>query len=70
LAGGEKTVGFDPRNPTGWFPSWRYDINSPYYAVYKPLIPEALRVEARRLIKYGAEAKRPQPQDIKSPFVL
>ena len=48
----------------------RYDVSSPYCAVYKALIPEALRVEASRLIKYGAKAAKPQAQDIKSPFVL
>ncbi len=48
----------------------RYDVSSPYCAVYKALIPEALRVEASRLIKYGAKATKPQNQDVKSPFVL
>jgi uncharacterized protein len=48
----------------------RYDVSSPYCAVYKALIPEALRVEARRLIKYGVKAAEPHSQDIKSPFVL
>lgn len=32
----------------------RYDVNSPYCGVYKALIPEVLRLEARRLIKYGS----------------
>lgn len=31
----------------------KYTINSPYCAVYKKLIPEVLRIEAKRLIKYG-----------------
>lgn len=31
----------------------RYDTSSPYCAVYKTLIPEVLRLEAKRLIKYG-----------------
>ncbi len=31
----------------------KYDTNSPYCTVYKALIPEALKVEAKRLIKYG-----------------
>lgn len=31
----------------------KYTLNSPYCAVYKTLIPEALKVEAKRLIKYG-----------------
>ena len=30
----------------------RYTLNSPYCAVYKALIPEVLRIEAKRLIKY------------------
>jgi len=30
-----------------------YTLNSPYCAVYKALIPEVLRIEAKRLIKYG-----------------
>jgi len=33
----------------------KYNLNSPYCAVYKALIPEALKVEARRLIKYGCK---------------
>ena len=31
----------------------KYNISSPYCAVYKALIPEVLRIEAKRLIKYG-----------------
>lgn len=31
----------------------KYNVNSPYCAVYKALIPKALRLEAKRLIKYG-----------------
>ncbi len=31
----------------------RYDTSSPYCSVYKALIPEVLRIEAKRLIKYG-----------------
>jgi uncharacterized protein len=31
----------------------KYNINSPYCNVYKALIPEALKVEAMRLIKYS-----------------
>lgn len=31
----------------------RYNTNSPYCFVYKELIPEVLKIEARRLIKYG-----------------
>ena len=31
----------------------KYTISSPYCAVYKKLIPEVLRIEAKRLIKYG-----------------
>jgi uncharacterized protein len=30
-----------------------YDVNSPYCLVYKELIPEVLKIEAKRLIKYG-----------------
>jgi len=48
----------------------RCDVSSSYCEIYKALIPEALRVEARRLIKYGAKAAKPQPQDVKSQFVL
>jgi len=33
----------------------RYDANSPYCKVYKALIPEVLRLEAKRLIKYGMQ---------------
>jgi len=33
----------------------RYATNSPYCKVYKTLIPKVLRIEAKRLIKYGAE---------------
>lgn len=31
----------------------RYNTNSPYCNVYKALIPEVLKLEAKRLIKYG-----------------
>ncbi len=31
----------------------KYTVNSPYCTVYKALIPEVLRIEAKRLIKYG-----------------
>jgi len=31
----------------------KYDVNSPYCLVYKELIPEVLKIEAKRLIKYG-----------------
>jgi len=31
----------------------KYTVNSPYCAVYKVLIPKVLRIEAKRLIKYG-----------------
>lgn len=31
----------------------RYDTNSPYCEVYKALIPEVLKIEAKRIIKYG-----------------
>lgn len=48
----------------------RYDVSSPYCAVYRALIPEALRVEAKRLIKYGSRAAEDQEQDVRSPFVL
>ena len=48
----------------------RYNVSSPYCLVYKTLIPEVLRIEAKRLIKYGSGATKPQKQDIKSPFVL
>lgn len=48
----------------------KYTVNSPYCAVYKALIPEVLRIEAKRLIKYGNQATKDQEQDVKSPFVL
>lgn len=48
----------------------KHNISSPYCAVYKALIPEALKIEAKRLIKYGSQASKPQEQDVKSPFVL
>ena len=48
----------------------RHDVNSPYCAAYKALIPEALKVEAKRLIKYGSQVTKDQEQDVKSPFVL
>ena len=46
------------------------NVSSPYCVVYKTLIPEMLRIEAKRLIKYGSEVYKTQKQDIKSPFVL
>lgn len=36
----------------------KYTLNSPYCSVYKALIPEVLKVEAKRLIKYGAKGDR------------
>lgn len=48
----------------------KYNVSSPYCAVYKVLIPEVLRIEAKRLIKYGSKAARTQEQDVKSPFIL
>lgn len=35
----------------------RYDTNSPYCLVYKELIPEVLKIEAERLIKYSNTKK-------------
>lgn len=37
-----------------------YTLNSPYCAVYKALIPEVLKIEAKRLIKYGGITVNPQ----------
>ena len=36
----------------------KYSVNSPYCSVYKALIPEALKIEAKRLIKYGARVDK------------
>lgn len=48
----------------------KYSVSSPYCAVYKALIPEALRIEAKRLVKYGSQATKDREQDVESPFVL
>lgn len=41
----------------------KYDTSSPYCAVYKELIPEVLKIEAKRLIKYGISKSIPPPGD-------
>jgi len=46
-----------------------FDTNSPYCSVYKELIPEALRIEASRLIKYGSNGSKSLKQDIQSPYL-
>lgn len=44
----------------------KYSVNSPYCAVYKALIPEVLRVEAKRLIKYGFKGTKTNKQELPS----
>lgn len=43
-----------------------YQINSLYCSIYKALIPEVLRIEAKRLIKYGFEKTKDDIQELPS----
>lgn len=47
----------------------KYNTSSPYCLVYKSLIPEVLKIEASRLIKYGSDATKPLKQDIQSSYL-
>lgn len=44
----------------------KYTVNSPYCSVYKSLIPEVLRIEAKRLIKYGFKETKTDKQEFPS----
>lgn len=45
----------------------RFDTNSPYCLVYKELIPEILKIEAQRLIKYNESNIKSSDENIQSP---